>query len=460
MTTTHDVVAVLAKSLCERIGESRYDLWFASKTRLAIKEGRLEVGVPNLFLQDWLKKTFGEDIHAAAADVLGANAAVRFVIDPSLFQAARAQQVAATSTASTPAETSAPAATRRVAPARRWKSLDDFVVGPGSRVAHAAALGLVETPEETPIPLVLHGSVGVGKSHLLEGIRSALGRRFPDWRILFLTAEEFTNRFVQAMHQHKLAAFRKQFRECDALLVEDVGFLAKKQATQEEFLHTLDALLTRHRPIVLTSDCHPRLADHFLSELTDRMVGGAVWSLAPPDRTTRLDLLRAKAARAGGLPDEVLDFLAEHLRGNVRELEGAIHSVVHLSRVADRPVDLDLAREAIGDLLRHSMRLLQIQDVEAACCEVLGVSRDLLFSKKRQWIYSYPRMLAMYLARKHTNATYSEVGTHFGGRNHSTVVAGEKRVRQWLKENITLQLGKRIMPARDLVDEIERKLER
>jgi chromosomal replication initiator protein len=142
----------------------------------------------------------------------------------------------------------------------------------------------------------------------------------------------------------------------------------------------------------------------------------------------------------------------------VRELEGAVHSVIHLAKVTNRGVDVELAREALGDLLRHSFRLVRLDDVERVVCEVLGISRELLFSKKRQWIYSYPRMLAMFLARKHTSATYSEVGTHFGGRNHSTVVAGEKRVRQWLADNITLQLGKRIMPVRDLLEQIERQL--
>jgi chromosomal replication initiator protein len=459
LTTTYDVVGALADGLCQRIGESRYNLWFAGKTRLVLHDDHLAVGVANLFLQDWLQKTFGAEVEAVAAEITGARKAVRFVIEPQLFQAARADQAEVPEKRLDQPQGS-PAGPDRRPPARprRWRQLSEVIVGPCNRVAHASALSVVETPNDAPIPLVLHGPVGVGKTHLLEGVFAGLSRRFPEGRILFLTAEDFTNRFVAAMHQHKLGGFRKQFRECDALLVDDVGFLAKKKATQEEFLHTLDALMTSQRPVVMTSDCHPRLADHFSPELTDRLAGGAVWSLATPERPTRLEILRAKAIRAGGLPGEVLDFLAEHLRGNVRELEGAIHSVAHLARVTGRPIDVELAREALGDLLRHSLRLMTLDDVERACCDVLGISRDLLFSKKRQWIYSYPRMLAMYLARQHTSATYSEVGQHFGGRNHSTVVAGEKKVRQWLADNITLQLGKRILPVREIVEQIERKL--
>jgi chromosomal replication initiator protein len=460
-------VAVLAEALCQRIGEPRYNLWFAGKTKFACKDDVVSIGVPNLFLQDWLQKKFGDDVRAAAVEVLGAEASLQFFIDPQLFQIARQSESAgqqslpaarATESNGPPPNDAKDARRPRTARPRRWRHLNDFIVGSCNRVAHASALNLVEAPEDCPIPLVLHGSVGTGKTHLLEGICSAVHRKFADWRVLFLTAEDFTNRFVQAMHQHKLNAFRKQFRDCDALFIDDVGFLAKKQATQEEFLHTLDALQTEHRPVVLTTDCHPRLADHFLPELTDRLVGGAVWGLTTPDRATRMEILSAKTYKAGGMPDAVLAFLAENLHGNVRELEGAIHTVQHFSKVKEQPIDLELAREALGDLLRHSIRLVHPVDVERVVCEVLGVSRDLLFAKKRSWIYSYPRMLAMYLARKHTSATYSEVGKHFGGRNHSTVVAAEKKVRQWLKDNITMQLGKRVLPVRDILEQVERVL--
>jgi chromosomal replication initiator protein len=451
-------VAAVAHALSQRIGEARFNLWFNGKTRFVPHDDHLAVGVANLFLQDWLQKTFGSDVSAAAAEVLGRQMPVRFVIDPQLFQQAREREQPGADAKQPSVNTPHQAAGQRPTRQRRWRLLDDFVVGPCNRVAYASAVSLVETPSECPIPLVVHGAVGTGKTHLLEGVHAALTRRYPDWRLLFMTAEDFTNRFVQAMHQHRIGALRHQLRACDALLVDDVGFLARKQATQEEFLHTLDALQIEQRPVFLTTDCHPRMADDFLPELTDRLVGGAVWSLTTPERSTRLDILRAKAFKAGGIPDDVLDYLAGHLHGNVRELEAAVHSVVHLGRVAERRLDVELAREALGDLLRHSIRVVKLEDVERVVCEVLGMSRDLLFSKKRNWICSYPRMVAMFLARKHTSATYSEVGKHFGNRNHSTVVAAEKRVREWLKGNLTLQLGKRTMPVSDIIEQIERKL--
>ncbi len=455
-----DVVAALAQALCRRIGEPRYNLWFAGKTKLTWDDDHLAVGVPNLFLQDWLQKTFGNDVRAVAAEVFGAAVPVRFVIDSELFQAARQREAAVPAAPAHPAAKPQAAATQaKKARPRRWRSLEEFIVGACNRVAHAAAVGLVESPQDVPCPLVLHGPVGTGKTHLLEGIYAGLSRGEPGWRVTFVTAEEFTNRFVQAMHLGKLGAFRKQFRDGDALLVDDVHFLVRKQATQEEFLHTLDVLTAEGRPVAVTCDCHPRLAEALLPELIDRLCGGAVWGLTTPDRATRGTILRAKAARLGGMPEPVLAFLADHLHGNVRELEGAVHSVLHLARVTGRPPDVAVAREALTDVLRHSVRLLRLPDVERAVCTVLAIGGDVLHSRKRAWLYSHPRMLLMYLARKHTAATYSEIGKHLGGRSHSTVVAGEKKVRQWLADNAALALGgKRPVPVRDLLERIERAL--
>jgi chromosomal replication initiator protein len=337
--------------------------------------------------------------------------------------------------------------------------LSEFVVGPCNRVAHASALSAVEEPGQGANPLVLHGPVGTGKTHLLEGIYIGLRRSRAEARVLYVTAEEFTNRFVQAMRAAKLPSFRRQFRQCDALLVDDLHFLAGKKATQEEFLHTFDALLADGRQLVVTCDCHPRLADEFTPELTDRLLGGAVWGLTPPDADTRLAILRSRsAAGPSPVPDDVLGVLARRLRGNVRELEGALHSLRHYGRVTGRPIDLPLAQEALADLLRHAVRVVQLADVDAAVCRALKLEAGALQAKGRAWAVSHPRMLAMFLARKHTAAAYSEVGAYFGGRNHSTAVAAEKKVRRWVADDGELALGERRLRVREVVERAEREL--
>jgi chromosomal replication initiator protein len=475
-----EVVASLGQAIAQRIGEPRYNLWFARNTKFTWADERLVVGVPNHFYQDWLQTTFAEAVRSAAHEVLGRPMQVCFTIDPELFQAARqAQAEIERSQKPAPAEKATrPMAAGKSASAgsaiappghgplraskgtRRWLRLADFVVGPCNRVAYASALSLIESPGLGVNPLVLHGPVGTGKTHLLESIYLGLRKHQPDWKVCYVTAEEFTNRFVQGLRFGKLGAFRKHFRECDSLLVDDLDFLtSKKRASQEEFLHTFDALLANNKQLVVTCDCHPRLVDAFSPELTDRLLGGAVWGLAPPDPETRLKILQTKSARAQPeIPDEVLHYLAGQLRGNVRELEGALHSVQHFSRVAGRPVDLALAREALGDLLRHAIRVVQLQDIDRAVCQVLRLDAGALQSKERAWMVSHPRMLAMFLARKHTAAAYSEIGRHFGGRNHSTAVAAEKKIRQWLQDDAEMVLGERHLRIHAIVELVEREL--
>jgi chromosomal replication initiator protein len=342
---------------------------------------------------------------------------------------------------------------------RHWRRLGDFIVGASNRLAHAAAVSVVESPCEGANPLVLHGPVGTGKTHLLEGIFGGLRRRSTEQRACFVTSEEFTNRFVQAMRLGKLGAFRHHFRECDALLIDDLQFLASKRATQEEFLHTLDALVSSGVQVVITCDCHPKLTDEYTPELRDRLLGGAVWGLTPPDQATRLELLRAKSRRPGFVAsEEVVQLLAGQLHGNVRELEGALNSLEHYSRVAGRPVDIKLAQEALGELLRHSVRVIQLKEVEDAVCRALRLEGQALRSKQRVWAVSHPRMIAIYLARKHTAAAYSEIGQHFGGRNHSTAVAAEKKVRKWIADRGEIVLGDRRCGVREAVEAAEREL--
>ncbi len=483
-----EVVAALEEALIRRIGEPRYNLWFARSTKLSWEDDLLLVGVPNLMFQEWLDSAFAEPVRAAASDVLGRPMRVRFVIDPELFRAARREQASVAEgrpDLDSPPDLQRPADRPRPMPRqakeaprparglfeaipparehsstqRRWRRLSDFVVGTCNRMAHAAAQSVVEAPGESANPLIVYGAVGTGKTHLLEGIYAGIRKLHPSLRICYTTAEEFTHRFVQSMRLGKLGSFRKNFRECGVLLLDDLNFLASKKATQEEFLHSFDTLQADGKQIVATCDCHPKLTEEFSAELTDRLLGGAIWSLLPPDATTRLDILRAKAGVGEpALPDEVLSLVAEILRGNVRELEGAVHTLRHFARVAGKPVNMCLAREALGDLLRHAVRVVTLEQVDRAVCRVLHLAAGALQSHQRTWAVSHPRMLAMYLGRKHTAAAYSEVGQHFGGRNHSTVLAAEKKVRAWIRENAELVLGDRRCRASELVELVEREL--
>jgi chromosomal replication initiator protein len=242
------------------------------------------------------------------------------------------------------------------------------------------------------------------------------------------------------------------------LLVDDLHALATAPGTQKEFLYTLDALVQDGRQVVVTADCHPKLADELMPELVDRLVGGGVFGLLPPDEPTRRAILRAKAGPS--FPEPVVELLARCLTGNVRELEGAVNGVRHVAKVTGKPVDAGLVREAVGDLLRHTVRAVTVAEVDAAVCAVLRLAGGTLQSKARSWAVSHPRMVATYLARKLTSATYGEIAKHFGAKTHSTAVAAEKKVRGWLASDAKLVLGDREWRAAELVARIERELGR
>jgi chromosomal replication initiator protein len=476
----------LAAAVSKRVGQARYGLWFEGHARFVPLGREVTVVVRNDQTRDWLEHTFGIAVREAVVDICGSGTAVRWAVDSSLISEHHAERMEPQRPSPSLAPCGSPASRDRhdlfgdpirerksksrspstdpsyagSRAGRRWRLLADFVVGACNRVAHAAATSVVEEPGAGANPLVIHGPVGTGKTHILEGVFAGLRRQL-EGRPCFVTAEEFTTRFVAASQHGKMGAFRRQFRDCGALLLDDLHFLASRKATQAEFLHTFDALIADGRQVVVTTDCHPRLADELMPELVDRLLGGAIWGLMPPEHETRLDILRRKAAGANPpIPDAILKLLASRLRGNVRELEGAIHSVRHYSRVTGRPVDPAALQEVLGELLRHSVRAATINDVDAAVCAVLRLPAGALQAKSRAWIVTHPRMLAMYLCRKHTAATYGEISTHFGAKTHSTAVAAEKKVSVWMEKDLTVAIGDRDWRATEIRDRIERELQR
>ncbi|MCS7168517.1 MAG: DnaA/Hda family protein [Gemmatales bacterium] len=482
MPTLTDWVAAFAQELSKRIGEKRYHLWFAQQTRIELTDKQLTIGVPNRFFLDWLQATFAQAIQAAAETVAGHPLTVRFVVDPALFQAQRRQQ-SASNMAWDESETSPnlpssavlardgkAADSARANPRRAGAKLDDFLVGESNRLAYAAVTQLVQgsapekawfgnsAPRLAGVPLTIYGPHGVGKTHLLEGLAEALMRQHEPGKVLCLTAEDFTNQFLQSLRQSKLEEFRRRFRQAAALLVDDLQFLEGKRATQEELLHTLATLSRQGRIFVATCEYHPRQA-RWIPELIDRLAGGAVWPIELPDPSLRQRLLHAKAQKLGSpLSAEVAEYLAQRVQGNVRELEGALYAVWHYATVHHRPVTLELAQEALSRWLRPQPKTVSLRDVERAVSRVLHLRPGTLRGRERVRSASYPRMLAMYLARKHTGLPYHEIGRFFGGRNHSTVIAAERKVSRWLTTQTCLRLAGQSWNVAELVEHIEREL--
>lgn len=460
-TSTANLEAALKSAVAERVGSSRFDLWFGEGVHLDIQGDSLVVGVPNSYFRDRIRGHYAAELAGAAEAVAGRPMGLAFRVD------AEAEPPLGNVVAPEPAHRGRPEPTVPLPPpvadrpraGRPPRRLEDFIAGPGNRLAHAAAVEVVQSAGASFSPLVVHGGVGLGKTHLLEGVVHGMRSRRPGLKIIHLTAEAFTNGFLDAMRGGTLGAFRARHRKAEALVLDDAHFLAGTRATQNEFLHTFNALVQDGAPIVLSADQHPRLIAKLADELVTRFLGGMVVKLEAPDPATRLAILKAKARSRGvDVPEAVLAYVAEHIRSSVRELEGALNSLIAHALLTGRRIDMTLARSALRDTIRHTAQAVAMKDIERAVCELFGVKADDLRSNGRARALSQPRMLAMHLARKLTGASYSEIGRHFGGRNHSTVISAEKKVQSWLQQEERNKLLAGFESIADVLAALERSL--
>ncbi len=477
-----------------RLGDARFGLWFGEGVRLGLDAAgeTLEVRAADPFFRDWIRNHYANSLLEAVESIVGRRPRLTFPLEgensappgvdlkavvaanPSIDLAHPSPsdpgpippgldhpRVSSISSPSQKPPAHSPPALAALAPRRHRppRRLEDFVTGPGNRLAHAAARDMAATAGASFNPLIIHAAVGLGKSHLLEGIGQALKQSFPALNVIQVTAETFTNSFLEAMRTGSLGGFRGRFRGAGGLIVDDVHFLAAKRATQDEFLHTFNTLFDKGAPIVLALDQHPRLVARLTDELVTRFMAGMVAKIEPPDLATRRAILRARAlARGIDVPDAVLAYIAEHLRSSVRELEGALHTVIAHAVLTGKRIDIGLARSALRDTIRHTVQSVGLRDIEDAVCRMFQISPEALRSDGRSRMLAYPRMLAMYLARKHLGAPYGEIGRHFGGRNHSTVISAEKKVATWLRLERQTAFLPGFESAADVLSELERTL--
>ncbi len=306
---------------------------------------------------------------------------------------------------------------------------DSFVVGPCNRFAHAACRGVADRPAVSFNPLFLHGSVGLGKTHLMQAICHHLLDRNPELRIVYLSCEEFINHFITALQQGDVNTFRTRYRNADVLIVDDVQMLANKARTQEEFFHTFNALHNARKQIVLSSDAPPHEIPALQERLVSRFKWGLVSEIEPPCFETRVAILRSKAAQQGlVLHDDVAKFIAEHIENNVRELEGCLTRLQAMAALVNRPVDVQLARQALGSEIQQRNRPVRMDDILEIVTAQFMVKVADLQSKRRAQSIVQPRQVAMYHARKLTEMSLEEIGGYFGGRDHSTVLYSVEKV--------------------------------
>jgi chromosomal replication initiator protein len=317
---------------------------------------------------------------------------------------------------------------------------ENFVVGPENRLAHAAALAVSGKPGRAYNPFFIHGGVGMGKSHLLQAICLQLSQTNPALKILYTSCDGFMTKFFECVQSGRMTEFRHRFRDVDILVIDDIHYLTRKEKTQEEFFHTFNSLYQSQRQIILSSDAAPEDIPALEERLVSRFKWGLVCKIEPPLFETRAQIVKSKARLRGMVvSDEVADFIASRIESNIRELEGAVVKIQVMAMTYERPIDLRLAQDALGDIPQPTGREPSINIIITAVCEFFGVRVPDVQGPSRQRSIVVPRQVSMFFARKFTRMSFEEIGGYFGGRDHTTVMHAVVSVENRSKDDTSLR---------------------
>jgi chromosomal replication initiator protein len=439
------------------VGRNAFATWIEPLDLVSVEDGVAVIAAPTGFIGTWVERNYGDLIlrHLAAAGVEADR--IRFeVVQPSLrtadgtiVPAPGAIPARRTAPPARPAPAAQPAG-RGVratdlgrddgetpgAPLDPRFTFDSFVVGKPNALAHAAARRVAEGGAVTFNPLFLYGGVGLGKTHLMHAIAWELQKQRPELKVVYLSAEQFMYRFIQALREKQMIDFKQLFRSVDVLMVDDVQFIAGKDSTQEEFFHTFNALVDQNKQIIISADRSPGEINNMDERIRSRLQCGLVVDLHPTDYELRLGVLQHKleVQRAAHpdlrIADGVLEFLAHRLSTNIRVLEGALMRLFAFASLLGKVITLDMAQECLSDILRASERKVTIEEIQRKVAEHYSVRLSDLVGPKRQRPIARPRQVAMYLAKQLTSRSLPEIGRRFGGRDHTTVMHGVKRIEE------------------------------
>jgi chromosomal replication initiator protein len=459
-----EVVARVRSALAARVGPARLELWLERGVEFTVDGTTLHVAVAEPFRLEYVRRTFRNELLAAARDVLGGEPSVEFALNDRAATSGPADNAAPVSL---PHVTDAPAVVAEPAEAppsvnsrqrRQFASLEDFHVGPGNEVAHSAARGVVARPGQYS-PLVLFGPPGCGKTHLLEGIWRAARTSSQFRRVIYLTAEQFTNQFLEALKHTGTPNFRRKYRDVELLLIDDVQFFAGKQSTIVELVHTLDTLQRAGGQLVFAADRPPAELRGLGSDLVARLNAGLACPLQPADGPTRRKIVEQLAIRMGcALPPEVLTYVAGQLDGDARQLAGAVNRLAATGEALGRPIDLDLAQMALADLIGAARRPVRMPEIVEAVCEVFGIGAEQLRSSSKSPAVTLPRMLVMFLGCKYTRSALSEIGRAVGRKSHSTVVSAQHKINSMLASDKRVPVGHNDCLLADALRRVEAQL--
>jgi chromosomal replication initiator protein len=435
--TYNEIWREMANGIRLHLSADAFQRWFAAIEIVQADEIALTFQVPNTIYQFWIESNYLNVVQSAAMSVLGSPREIKFRVADSGMTGpvvdAHADRVSETLAPTSQDVDSEGVANHGMNPRNRFEA---FVVGPNNQFAHAASFAVSQSPAKTYNPLFIYGGVGLGKTHLMQAIGQQTIDRRKAHKVMYLSSERFINEFIDAIQHNMLVRFRKRYRQTDILLIDDIQFLAGKERSQEEFFHTFNTLFDGRKQIVLSSDRPASEIANLEQRLVSRFEWGLTAELQPPDIETRMAILRKKSETFHfELAQDVLDFLAQRVRTNVRRLEGALMRVASYQSLSGREISRETVEQLLQDILREeAKKTVTIDQIQKNVAEYFDVRLADMTSKRRPANIAFPRQVAMYLARRRTKASFHEIGDAFGGRDHGTVMHACKTVSVRMKK--------------------------
>jgi chromosomal replication initiator protein len=415
-------------TLKDEVNPQIFNTWFGTLNPVALDDKHLTLEAPHAFIRDWIEENYLATLIAAARGISGADLSIRIEInEPAPSASTPATAPPPTASAPTTTETSAPPPPVQVnnhSALNPKYTFDTFVVGSSNQFAHAATLAVAEQPARSYNPLFIYGGVGLGKTHLMHAIGNHARSRNPEIRLCYLSSERFMNELINSLRFDRMPQFRETYRNMDILLVDDIQFIAGKERTQEEFFHTFNTLFDSHKQIVVSSDKFPREIPDLEERLRSRFEWGLIADIQAPDLETKIAILEKKADLAGWtLPQNAALFLAENTGSNIRELEGYLQRVTAFAAFArTKVITTELVQDALKNFLEQKKKVITVDDIQKKVSSFFNTKMSDIKSKKKNKVFIQPRHTAMYLIRQLTDLSLPEIGRHFGGRDHSTVL--------------------------------------
>src|SRR6266404_3271791 len=422
----------LSAALKPQVSPDTFKRWFSAVELVGVTDKTLSFRVPNNIYQYWIESNHMVALQAAVLTALGEPRGIKFISSESPVDEIEAISLAK-QTESGRETKPASGSSLGLNPRNTFES---FVIGPNNEIAHAASLAVAQSPARTYNPLFIYGGVGLGKTHLMQAIGQYVLAKKKNVKVIYLSSELFINEFIDAIQHNNLVKFRKRYRQADLLCIDDIQFLGGKERSQEEFFHTFNTLFDGHKQIVLSCDRPASEIANLEHRLVSRFEWGLTAELQPPAIETRLAILRKKARGMQiKLPDEILEFLANRIRSNVRRLEGALMRVASFASLSGKQLTGEVIEHLLKDILQEEARnSITIEQIQRKVAEHFDVRLADMTSKRRPASIAFPRQVAMYLARELTKSSLNEIGDAFGGRDHGTVLHACKLVKRRMKE--------------------------